>query len=252
MRREVSQTAKASAALLQEILLEHKDSRGTYGRRRIKASLGRRGIGVSANRINRLMRSQGIRGKSPRKFRVTTVPNPKLENSPNLIKGMGQTTRLNEIWVSDITYLETKEGWAYLCVILDLHSRKIISWTIAQHMEASLVSKALATAIKARGKLVDTIFHSDCGGQYKSNLVRSLLRKHQIRQSMTHAGNCYDNANAESFFGTMKCEIEKCQFSSFSHAESTVFEYIEVFYNRKRLHSALGYLSPENFERGVA
>jgi transposase InsO family protein len=193
-----------------------------------------------------------IRGKSPRKFRVTTIPNPKLENSPNLVKGLKAPSRVDEVWVSDITYLETKEGWAYLCVVLDLCSRKVISWTIAKHMEASLVRDALSAAIKSRGAVTGTIFHSDCGGQYKSKAVRNLLERYRMRQSMTFAGNCYDNATAESFFGTMKSELEKCQFLSFQEAESVVFEYIECFYNRRRLHSSLGYQSPEEFENGVA
>jgi putative transposase len=131
--------------------------------------------------------------------------------------------------VSDITYLETKEGWAYLCVILDLHGRKVIAWTIEKHMEASLVTKALLSAIKIRRNVAGTIFHSDCGGQYNSNAVRSLLARHRMRQSMTFAGICYDNATTESFFGTLNGEIEKCQFSSFQQAESIVFEYIEAF-----------------------
>jgi transposase InsO family protein len=152
----------------------------------------------------------------------------------------------------DITYLQTKEGWAYLCVILDLHSRKVISWSIKKHMEASLVITALKSAISIRNNVEETIFHSDCGGQYKSKAVRSLIARHKMRQSMTFAGNCYDNATAESFFGTLKSELDKCQFSSFQEAESVIFEYIEVFYNRTRLHSSLGYKSPDEFEREAA
>ena len=162
------------------------------------------------------------------------------------------TSRLDQVWVSDITYLHTKEGWAYLCIILDLHSRKIISWAIDKHMEASLVVSALNSAIKTRNGVVDTIFHSDCGGQYKSNVVRNVLARSGMKQSMTYAGNCYDNATAESFFGTLKSELDQCQFSSFQEAECVIFEYIEVFYNRKRLHSALGYKSPDEFEREAA
>ncbi len=248
----MSEKAKEDQKLSELVQAEHGDSRGTYGRRRIKRALMKRGIHSSANRIGRLMTLRGLRGKSPRKFRVTTTPNPKLENSPNLIKGIKETCRIDEVWVSDITYLETKEGWAYLCVILDLHSRKVISWTLQRHMEASLVSFALSSAIKARRNVNGTIFHSDCGGQYKSKAVRGLLARHRMRQSMTFAGNCYDNATAESFFGTLKSEIEKCQFSSIQEAESVVFEYIEAFYNRKRLHSSLGYQSPDEFECGVA
>jgi putative transposase len=230
----------------------HRDSRGTYGRRRIKAALAKKGVAVSRNRISRLMAKRCIRGKSPRKFRVTTIPNPKLENSPNLLKAIEVTNRLDQVWVSDITYLQTKEGWAYLCIILDLHSRKIISWAIDKHMEASLVVTALNSAIKTRNCAVDTIFHSDCGGQYKSNAVRNILARSGMKQSMTYAGNCYDNATAESFFGTLKSELDQCQFSSFQEAECVIFEYIEVFYNRKRLHSALDYKSPDEFEREAA
>ena len=250
--RAPSKRNDSDMALKQIIVEEHRCSRGTYGRRRIKRSLAKKGIKISANRIAKLMALSSIRGKSPRKFRVTTIPNPKLENSPNLVKTINATTRLDEVWISDITYLQTKEGWAYLCVILDLHSRKVISWSIKNHMEASLVVTALKSAISARKNVEGTIVHSDCGGQYKSKAVRSLIARHKMRQSMTFAGNCYDNATAESFFGTLKSELEKCQFSSFQEAESVIFEYIEVFYNRTRLHSSLGYKSPDEFEREAA
>jgi putative transposase len=252
LNRAPSARINSDVALSQLIAEEHRCSRGTYGRRRIKRSLAKKGIKISTNRIAKLMALSSIRGKSPRKFRVTTIPNPKLDNSPNLVKAINATSRLDEVWISDITYLQTQEGWAYLCVILDLHSRKVISWSIKKHMEASLVITALNSAIRTRGNVEGTIFHSDCGGQYKSKAVRSLITRQKMRQSMTFAGNCYDNATAESFFGTLKCELEKCQFSSLQEAESVIFEYIEVFYNRQRLHSSLGYKSPDEFEREAA
>ena len=245
---------KSNEANVLEKLVEdaHRDSRGTYGRRRIKVALAKRGVTISKNRVSRLMAKRYIRGKSPRKFRVTTIPDPKLENGPNLLKAIEVTSRLDQVWVSDITYLHTKEDCTYLCIILDLHSRKIISWAIDKHMEASLVITALNSAIKTRNCVEDTIFHSDCGGQYKNNAVRNALARSGKKQSMTDAGNCYDNATAESFFGTLKSELNQCQFSSFQEAECVIFEYIEVFYNRKRLHSALGYKSPDEFEREAA
>lgn len=199
------------------------------------------------------MKIHGIRGKSPRKFRTTTTPSPKLDNCPNLLKGIKTELRSpDQAWVSDITYIATQEGWLYLCVVLDVVSRKVVGWSLDTHLRAELVYRALQAALKDRKPQRGLIFHSDCGGQYKSDVVRNLIRRYGLRQSMTFAGNCYDNAMAESFFGTLKSELETCQFATRQAAESTLFEYIECFYNRKRMHSSLGYSTPVEFEDQVA
>jgi putative transposase len=198
------------------------------------------------------MNALGIRGISPRKFRRTTIPDPKLENSPNLLKGKEPLTVPNQAWASDITFVPTGQGWLYLCVVIDLWSRKVVGMSMADHMRAELVESALKAALDLRRPKPNLIFHSDCGGQYKATTFRRLLSRKGILQSMTHAGNCYDNATAESFFGTLKTELGKCQFSPRREAESTIFEYIESFYNRTRIHSSPGYLTPDEFERQVA
>lgn len=200
------------------------------------------------------MKELGIQGISPRAFVITTRDNTNLANSPNLIKDEAlEVTRIDQIWVSDITFIPTKEGWLYLCVVLDLYSRKIVGWDMQSNLKADLVINALRMALKARKPAPGLIFHSDCGGQYKAGRFRGLLKRHRIRQSMTHAGNCYDNATAESFFGTLKTElVRRLNFETREQAKAAIFEYVEVFYNRLRMHSSIGYQSPVEFEKNVA
>lgn len=193
-KRGASMRQRANARLQEDVRAVHKSSHGTYGRRRVTAELRKQGQKVSNNRVGRLMAMQGIQGKSPRKFRTTTIPNLKLENNPNLLKkNQEQLKKHDKAWVSDITYISTGEGWLYLCVILDFVSRKVVGWSVDKHLRAELVGRALQAALKERKPKSGLIFHSDCGGQYKSDLVRNLIRKHDLKQSMTFAGNCYDN-----------------------------------------------------------
>lgn len=159
---------------------------------------------------------------------------------------------MNQVWVSDITYIRTKEGWSYLCTVIDLFNREVIGWSVDAHMRADLVTRAMESAFESRKPPEHLIFHSDKGGQYKSAAVRKLLKKHKAVQSMTGKDHCYDNPHAESFFSTLKKElIRGVVFENRQAAESAIFEYIEVFYNRKRLHSSLGYQTPSAF-RGAA
>jgi putative transposase len=219
----------------------------------VQEDLERQGSGCSVNRIARLMAEEGLKGKSPWKFRKTTIANPKLDNSPNLLKDQSlPPERPRSILASDITYIPTREGWMYLCVVLDLCSRKVIGWSIQPHMRATLVHEALKGALYGVPEHSGVIFHSDCGGQYKSNLVRKFLKRNRVRQSMTNAGTCYDNAYRESFFEALKSELDQRQFSTRKEAESTTFEYVEVFYNRQNLHSSLGYQTPEEYEENAA
>lgn len=224
-------------------------SRGTYGRRRIAATLQQStNKPPSVNRVERRMKELKIAGYRPQSFKRTTVPDPLLEDSPNLLQE-ASSKGIDEIWVSDITYIATKQGWLYLCTIMDLFSRKIIGWSLKSHMKAELVLEAFEAAFAQRKPSGPTIFHSDKGGQYKSKIFRRRLARRGFRQSMTGVNHCYDNAHAESFFSTLKKDlIRGSVFDSRNQAEVAIFEYVEVFYNRFRAHSSLGNLSPEEFE----
>jgi putative transposase len=232
----------------------HDRSRGTYGRRRIAAHLLNEGQAVSAGRVERRMKELQIKGISPRPYVVTTRANRDLQNSPNLIKDEAVAVdRIDQVWVSDLTFIPTSEGWLFLCIVLDLFSRKIVGWSMRSDMKADILMDSTNMAFKARTPAPGLIFHSDCGGQYKAHRFRKMLRRQKSRQSMTFAGNCYDNATAESFFGTLKTElVYRTKFATREQAKAAVFEYIEVFYNRFRLHSAIGNQSPVGFEKSVA
>ena len=228
-------------------------NRSTYGRRRIAASINHgQEKRVSVNRVARRMGELKIAGYTPPAFKRTTVPDVLLEDSPNLIKKT-TATRPNEIWVSDITYIGTKEGWLYLCVIIDLCSRKIVGWSTRKDMKVELLLEAFDKAVRIRRPTGPVIFHSDKGGQYKAKKFRRRLLRRGFRQSMTGKDHCFDNAFAESFFGTLKTELIRGQiYDSRAAAEAAIFEYMEVFYNRTRMHSSLGYQSPEDYERNIA
>ena len=249
-----SDREQANSGLRDRLQRVHAASRGTYRRRRLRAAVEREGTSVSEGRIRRRMKDLHIVGISPRSFVKTTRPDASLENSPNLIKDEQiEVQKSGEVWVSDITFIKTGEGWLYLCIVLDLATRRIVGWDMKENLRAQIVINALKMALAQPAKRVAKVFHSDCGGQYKARLFRGLLRKNNIRQSMTHAGNCYDNATAESFFGTLKSElVGRMKFKTREEARGAIFEYIEVFYNRVRLHSALGNMSPSEFEEKIA
>jgi transposase InsO family protein len=223
-------------------------NKGRYGSPRVSQALRRDGIECGENRIARLMRENELAARRKKAFRPrTTVPGSGA--APNLIKGL-EPRGVDQIWVSDLTYVATREGWLYLAVILDLFSRKVVGWKLGETLEAELVETALANALIMRAPDPGLYFHSDRGSQYSSQAVRKPLSVIGANLSMSSRGNCYDNAKAEAFFSTLKTECfpPNQLFGSKALARREIFEYIEVYYNNQRLHSALGYQTPRQFE----
>jgi putative transposase len=235
-------------ALIQGIFDE---SRGIYGVPRVHAILQQRGEPCGRNRVAKLMKRAGLRSKTKRKFRVKTTDSK--HNHPIAPDRLGQdfsASAANQVWVSDITYIPTDEGWLYLASTMDLFSRRIVGWSMATTLHATIVIDALHMAIGQRGPCVGLIHHSDRGVQYASAEFRAVLDAHGFVASMSRKGNCYDNAAKESFFHTLKTELVNHEhYRTRAEARASVFDYIEAFYNRQRIHSTLGYLSPSNFER---
>ena len=228
---------------------EHERSRATYGAPRIHAALKKRGESCGLHRVERLMRKAGIRSKVRRKFRKTTDSNHPHPFAPNLLEQDFTARRPNQVWVSDITYIWTEEGWLYLASTLDLYSRKVVGWAMSALTHAVLALDALQMAIDRRAPPPGLVHHSDRGVQYAAQLFRGLLERNAITASMSGKGNCYDNAVKESFFHTLKTELcDHEHYRTRAQARASVFEFIEVFYNRTRLHSSLGYRSPSEFE----
>ena len=248
-KREPSQREQANEQLLKAIQRVHQASRKTYGSPRIQAALKREGIMAGKHRIARLMKAAGIVGKAPkRRHPRTTQRMVGAPVAPNLLAQDFTATRPNEKWLADITYIDTDEGWLYLAAVLDLYARPIVGWSMAGHMRATLVEQALLMALGRRLPDIGLLHHSDRGSQFTSSLVQTLLKQHGIRVSMSDVGNCYDNSPMESFFGTLKTECATAPFATHAEARQAIFEYIEVWYNRQRLHSAIGYLPPAEFE----
>jgi putative transposase len=250
-KRPLSPRKMADQELAQQIKDIHQQSRQTYGSPRIQAELAENGINCSHKRVARLMRDEALWAKQKRKFKVTTTDS--VHNypvAPNLLNQDFTASRPNEKWVVDITYIPTAEGWLYLAVVLDLYSRRIVGWAMSDSLERHLVIAALHMALKMRQPPSGLLHHSDRGSQYASEAYQALLTKYQIHCSMSRTGNCYDNAPTESFFGTLKTElVHHCHYQTKAEAKTDIFEYIEVFYNRFRRHSALHYQSPVNFEK---
>lgn len=231
--------------MLQRIIEIFEDSRCTYGCPRVYAQLRAEGWTCGKNTVERLMRDHGIRPKTKRKFRATTDSKHNLPIAPNVLDRQFEVEEPHEVWVSDITYIPTAQGWLYLCVFIDLYSRMVVGWSMASHMKAELVVDAFNMGID-RTAAVPIVVHSDRGSQYASDLFRSEIAKYDCIQSMSRRGNCWDNAVAESFFGTLKKEVIFHEsFASRIQASMTVFDHIEIFYNKKRRHSTLGFLTPE-------
>lgn len=244
---------KANERILEEIKRSYKEGRGAYGSPRITTDLRERGFFCGKNRVARLMRINGIAAKTKRRFKATTNSMHCLPVAPNLLNKQFVATGPDKVWVSDITYVWTHEGWLYLATMLDLFSRRIVGWAMGYRITSELAIRALNQAISRRKPAPGLILHSDRGCQYASHVFRSVLAEHGIIQSMSAKGDCYDNAVAESFFHTLKTEY--VYFESFrtrAHAQSGIFEYIEVFYNRVRRHSTLGNMSPQAFEQAKA
>ena len=249
VRRKMSQRQLENQMLLERIRRIHHLSRGLYGSPKIYQELRKLGLKYNRKRIVRIMRINGIRAKTKRKYKRTTDSNHSYPVAENILGQDFTSTVLNKIWVSDITYIWTKEGWLYLCCILDLCSRKIVGWQIDITLSSSLVITALSQAITNRGENPGIIFHSDRGSQYASGEVRKYLWGHKMIQSMSRKGNCYDNAVMESFFHTLKTELVSFEnFQTRDEAKMKIFDYIEIFYNRQRSHSSIDYLTPEEFE----
>jgi putative transposase len=237
--------------LSQAIDRVHRTSHGTYGSPRIHAQLRAEGWKCCKQRVERRMRLAGLRGKCKRRQRVqTTHSQHSLPVAENLLNQEFSATQPNQKWAGDITYIPTAQGWLYLAVIIDLFSRKIVGWAMDTTMTTELVKRALQAALTARRPTTALLHHSDRGSQYASLPYQTLLHDHQLQVSMSRTGNCYDNAVTESFFATLKVErVRDQRYASPDEAKRDIFQYIEGFYNRCRLHSALGYLSPDHFER---
>ena len=236
--------------LVEQIRQAHETSRRTYGSPRICAELAAQGTSCCQNTVAKLMKQHGIRSKKCRKFHVCTTdskhPHP---IAPNTLNQEFARDQINQAWVADITYVPTSEGWLYLAAIVDLCSRKVVGWAVADHLRAELACQALENALRERRPKGPLLHHSDRGVQYACDEYQAVLQRHQIEISMSRTGNCYDNAVMESFFSTLKTElVHHEQFASRAVAQQALFEYIEVFYNRKRRHSALGFKSPHQFE----
>jgi putative transposase len=243
--------ATQDQALSQEIVQIHAHSRQTYGSPRVCAELRKRGRRHGRNRVARLMQENGLCGRPKRRYRVrTTDSNHDQPIAPNLLAQAPKPTAPDQVWVADITCIQTKEGWLFLAAILDLYSRQIVGWAVSERIDTALVLSALAMALRHRQPPANLLLHSDRGTQYASREYRQALRQAGLIASMSRRGNCYDNAAMESFWSTLKLElIYRRQFDSRAQAGSQIFDYIEIFYNRQRSHSALGYHSPVDFER---
>ncbi len=248
--RTPSQTQLNRDALANEIQSIHAEMKWRYGSPRIHAELKARGHNCNVKTVARIMKSLGIAASVPTKYRRTTDSDHLHPVAPNLVNQSFESRKENDLWLTDITYLWTEQGWLYLAAVLDLYSRRIVGWSMGTTLESRLVVNALEMAIQRRLPGPKLMAHSDRGCQYASKHYQNLLKQHQITCSMSRRGNCYDNAPMESFFASLKKElIHRMTYRSRDEARSSVFEYIEVFYNHQRRHSALGYLSPAAFER---
>jgi putative transposase len=247
--RPPSARSAADAVLLEHIREAHAQSYGTYGAPRLHAELAAKGILVGRKRVARLMRAAGLAGVSRRKGPRTTRRREGARPAPDLVERNFTAERPDQLWVADITYVPTWAGFLYLAVVLDAFSRRVVGWAMATHLRTQLVLDALEMALRQR-RPQGVIHHSDQGSQYTSIAFGSRCRRAGVRPSMGSVGDCYDNALCESFFATLECElIDRRRFPSQSQARMAVFEFIEGWYNSRRRHSSIGYLSPINYER---
>jgi putative transposase len=238
-------------ALLVEIRAIHAEFKARYGSPRIHAELVARGHDCCINTVAKLMRDNEIAAKTARKFRCTTTDSDHdLPVAENLLDRQFNPSQANEVWLADITYIPTREGWLYLAAVEDLYSRRVVGWAMAEHMESRLVVDALAMAVQRRLPDEGLLAHSDRGSQYASEHYQLLLAKHGIMCSMSRRADCWDNAPMESFFASLKKElVHDADFATRAEARAAIFEYIEVFYNGQRRHSSLGYVSPAEYEQ---
>jgi transposase InsO family protein len=248
--RAPSARARANASLLTLITQAHQASRQTYGSPRVHQWLQRHGQRCGRQRVARLMRGQGLRSQTKRRFRVSlTDSNHDLPIAPNRLRHAPPPAKRDAVWVADITYVDTAEGWLYVAGILDRHTRRCVGWAMGQTLATSLPLAALDMALLHRKPAGGLVHHSDRGVQYASEAYRQRLAAAGVVPSMSRRGNCYDNAAMESFWSSLKRElVHRCRFATRDQARAAVFEWIEIFYNRERFHSALGYQSPVDFE----
>jgi transposase InsO family protein len=248
--RPPSKRELANQRIVDEIKVIHRENHENYGSPRVHKELVARGIAVGENKVARLMRRHKIRSKRKKKRKTTTNSKHDYPVAPNLLKRDFRADAPNQKWMGDITYIRTVEGWLYLAAVMDLYSRKIIGWAMEDNLGSTLVQSAFKMAVKNRHPGAGLLHHSDRGRQYADDFYRRLLRDHRVQISMSRRGDCFDNAPIESFFSTLKCElIHHRNYTNRVEARTDIFAYIEGFYNRKRRHSSLGYLSPEEFER---
>jgi transposase InsO family protein len=247
---EISPREAETEELNGEINRIYQENKCRYGSPRVTVQLRNEGWRVGKNRVARLMKNERLIGLHAKKKRITTTDSKHNGRiAPNLVKGL-EVTAPNQVWVADITYIQTQQGWSYLAAVLDLYSRKIVGWQMATNMEASLVVSGLTKAIEDRCPPKGLIVHTDRGSQYVSDDSLELVEEHDLEASMSAKGNCYDNATMESFFGTLKTEeIWEREYTTHQEARASVFEYIETYYNRDRIHTSLGNQTPESFER---
>ena len=240
------------ADLIARIREAHRRSRYTYGSRRLMHYLKKDGLEIGRYKVRRLMKLAGISARKRREYRTTTKSSHRYPVSPNLVAGNFKTAKPNVVWVSDITYIRTAEGWLYLAVVMDLYSRKIVGWSVARTLAVDIVVEALFMAIGRRNPKAGLIHHSDRGIQYACDRYRRLLGEYGLVSSMSRSGNCLDNAVAERFFHTLKGEcLVNWQNMSVESAKREIVDYIEMFYNSERLHSYAGYLSPNDYEKSA-
>ncbi len=251
--RPESSRTKANRELAAKIHEVYDASRRTYGSPRVYAELRVEGLEVGRHRVARLMRREGLVARKKRRFRVTTQSNHCEPVARNILARNFDVKEPNRVWAGDITYLPTADGWLYLAILLDLCSRAVVGWAMSEELDAGVALAALRMALERRRPAAGLVHHSDRGVQYASESYRTALAANGLIPSMSRKGNCWDNAPAESFFGTLKVElVDDRIFPSRTVARTEVFEYLEVFYNRTRRHSALGYVSPTEFEKLIA
>ena len=249
LKRDKSFRERENERLVPLVKAAHKKSKGTYGARRIAVEVEAHGSFCGRTRAGTLMKLAGVAAKQKKKFKATTDSKHNLPIAPNLLNRQFEVQEPDKVYVSDITYIWTREGWLYLAVILDLFSRQVVGWSLNNRMSKKLIMDALLMAIWRRRPVLGLIFHSDRGSQYCSHAFQKMLKAHGMVSSMSRKGNCWDNAVAESFFGSLK--TERVFFSNYTTREEArrdIINYIEMFYNSNRRHSYLGYLSPKEFE----
>jgi putative transposase len=248
--RPTSEQQQRRDTLLVEIRAVHAEVKQRYGSPRIHAQLKAQGVGCCVNTVAKLMHDNDIRAKTARKFRNTTDSNHRLPVADNVLDRQFDPKSPNQVWLGDITYIPTREGWLYLAAIEDLYSRMVVGWSMADTMASRLVVDALELAVARRLPGVGLLAHSDRGSQYASDHYQRLLRQHGIECSMSGVGQCWDNAPMESFFASLKKELVHHEdYQTRTEARASLFEFIEVFYNNQRLHSSLGYVSPTTYEQ---